>query len=108
MFDELAEAMKAAGWEGVDEVADMYTNEYAVRPIVSGFMTDKDLGAKRLASMPDRMTNTINSAEGPVCRYGEPLMPCVTHPYSMNFSSLPCPPPPHHPPTLPPFRLPPL
>eukprot|EP00619_Florenciella_sp_RCC1007_P016121 CAMPEP_0205937830 /NCGR_PEP_ID=MMETSP1325-20131115/45188_1 /ASSEMBLY_ACC=CAM_ASM_000708 /TAXON_ID=236786 /ORGANISM="Florenciella sp., Strain RCC1007" /LENGTH=38 /DNA_ID= /DNA_START= /DNA_END= /DNA_ORIENTATION= len=29
MFEELAEAMKAAGWEGVDEVAEMYTNEYA-------------------------------------------------------------------------------
>jgi len=68
MFEELAEAMTAAGWEGVDEVAELYTSEYSNRPIVSGFMTDKDLGAKRLASMPDRMTNTINSAEGAVCR----------------------------------------
>ncbi|KAK1740551.1 hypothetical protein QTG54_008646 [Skeletonema marinoi] len=40
------------------------------RKIVSGFMKDKLLGSKRLASMPDRITNTINvvGSDEPVCR----------------------------------------
>jgi len=79
MFDELAASMTAVGWEGVDQVAECYRNDFCQRPIVSGFMTDKDLGAKRLASMPDRVSNTINSAGGAVCRptvinlYEEPM-----------------------------------
>ena len=40
------------------------------RPIIAGFLKDKSLGSKRLASMPDRMTNTIQTTDGggAVCR----------------------------------------
>ncbi|CAK0894247.1 unnamed protein product [Prorocentrum cordatum] len=39
------------------------------RKIMSGFLKDKQLGAKRLASMPDRLTNTVNLFGGGVsCR----------------------------------------
>ena len=36
----------------------------AGRKIISGFMKDKELGKKRLMSMPDRTTNTINLGGG--------------------------------------------
>ena len=36
-------------------------SDFAGRKIISGFMKDKELGEKRLASMPDRVTNTINT-----------------------------------------------
>ena len=38
-------------------------------PIISGFMKDEEIGLKRLMSMPDRFTNTVNTADkGTVCR----------------------------------------
>eukprot|EP01104_Vermistella_antarctica_P012747 TRINITY_DN374_c0_g2_i1.p1 TRINITY_DN374_c0_g2~~TRINITY_DN374_c0_g2_i1.p1 ORF type:complete len:590 (-),score=204.69 TRINITY_DN374_c0_g2_i1:306-2075(-) len=65
----LAEEMKKAGWEGVDEVMTIYDKDMSLRRIISGFLKDKSLGDKRLASMPDRVTNTINVVDGaPVCR----------------------------------------
>lgn len=50
--------------------------------IVTGFLKDKDIGSKRLCSMPDRVTNTINSTVGTVYRPTvincyEPDMPSV-------------------------------
>lgn len=47
-------------------------------------MKDEELGSKRLASMPDRVTNTINVAESdePVCR------PTVINMYGEDLSTL--------------------
>lgn len=59
-FRELAETMRSIGWEGVDEVCSLWTAEYSSRPLVSGFLKDKTLGAKRFMSMPDRFTNTVD------------------------------------------------
>ena len=61
MFGELKASMTAAGWAGVDDVEARWHAEYKGRKIISQFMKDPVLGKKRLASMPDRVTNTINA-----------------------------------------------
>ncbi len=69
MYSELAARMAAQGWEGLDEVGAIWESDLSRRAVVSGFLKDKQLGAKRLVSMPDRLTNTISLAEGGVaCR----------------------------------------
>lgn len=59
MFEKLASLMEKEGWAGVDEVRRRWTTDLGERRIVSGFLKDKALGKKRLVSMPDRFTNTI-------------------------------------------------
>ncbi len=66
MFDELAQKMKSAGWQGVDETALRFQHDLSRRRIYSGFLTDPVLGKKRLISMTDRVTNTIQTADGGV------------------------------------------
>jgi hypothetical protein len=69
MFAQLAEDMAGVGMDGVEAVSAMWEADYRRRKIISGFMKDKEIGSKRLASMPDRITNTINTLdEGVVCR----------------------------------------
>jgi len=63
MYKELLECMQKEGWVGLEDVSTLWEQDFATRKIVSGFMKDKGLGAKRLASMPDRITNTIFDAE---------------------------------------------
>ena len=63
MFEELVAEMRAHGVEGVDATAEYWHAHIKPRRIVSGFLKDKDIGAKRLCSMPDRVTNTINCAD---------------------------------------------
>ena len=45
--------------DAIDAVADLYEKDYSKRKIVSEFLRDDIIGKKRLASMPDRVTNTI-------------------------------------------------
>jgi hypothetical protein len=66
MWTELKAEMAGRGWSGLDEVEARWTTDFSQRKIISGFMKDKALGEKRLASMPDRLTNTINLANGGV------------------------------------------
>jgi hypothetical protein len=66
MFDDLEESMTAAGWSGIMETRKKWESEYRDRKIISGFIKDSLLGKKRLASMPDRVTNTINTVSGDV------------------------------------------
>lgn len=66
MFDRLLIAMAQQGWSGIDKVADMWREDFSKRTLIKGFLKDKELGAKRLASMPDRVTNTINTTDGKV------------------------------------------
>ena len=61
MWAELRELMKARDWGGLDETEARWLSDFSSRKIISGFMKDKTLGEKRLASMPDRYTNTINT-----------------------------------------------
>ena len=63
MFEELVAEMRAHGMEGINATAEYWHTHIKPRRIVSGFLKDKDIGAKRLCSMPDRVTNTINCAD---------------------------------------------
>ena len=66
MFQALMSSMKKVGWSGLDEVEQRWNSEYKDRKIISGFIKDSAIGKKRLASMPDRVTNTITTADGSV------------------------------------------
>jgi hypothetical protein len=62
MFDQLDKRLtETAGWKSVRSYWD---DDFSKRKIVAGFMKDGQIGKKRLASMPDRVTNTINLADG--------------------------------------------
>ena len=61
MADDLFQELVKIGWAGVDETKARWQSEYRDRRIISEFIKDGVLGKKRLASMPDRVTNTINS-----------------------------------------------
>lgn len=70
MFNTLQQKMVEVGLDPEQKVRKYWVESYKDRKIVSGFLKDKTLGSKRLASMPDRVTNTINvvGAPEPVCR----------------------------------------
>lgn len=69
MYDRLEKLMIEAHWTGIKETRAIWTNDYKKRKIISEFIKDDLLGKKRLASMPDRVTNTISTAsEGDVNR----------------------------------------
>jgi len=80
-FQELKQLMEREGFSeiSVEETSILYLKDYKDRKIVSEFLKDKDIGKKRLASMPDRITNTINVVQGEAYRptvvncYEEPL-----------------------------------
>lgn len=61
MWGELQMLMKARGWSGIEETDARWRTDFSSRKIIGGFIKDKSLGDKRLASMPDRYTNTINT-----------------------------------------------
>eukprot|EP00956_Cyclotella_meneghiniana_P002623 scaffold3075_cov62-Cyclotella_meneghiniana.AAC.6 len=81
MFSQLEKRMDGVGW---DNVRSYWEGDFKERKIISGFMKDPLLGSKRLASMPDRISNTINvvGSEEPVCR------PTVINMYDGDLSTL--------------------
>jgi hypothetical protein len=82
MYNRLdAKMTSVAGWPSVRTYWD---SDFKNRKIVSEFLKDDLLGSKRLASMPDRITNTINvaNAEQPVCR------PTVINMYDGDLSTM--------------------
>jgi len=82
-FAELKELMAAQGWSGIDETEQQYESNYKNRKIIAEFIKDKDIGKKRLASMPDRITNTINTVDqGTICR------PTVINVYEERMDNL--------------------
>ncbi len=50
----------------VDDLRNYFTTNFANKKIISEFIKDGIIGKKRLVSMPDRVTNTINTADGKV------------------------------------------
>jgi hypothetical protein len=71
MFEELMASMKShTTWVGIDETKAAWTNDFRHRKIISEFVKDPLLGKKRLISMTDRVTNTINvvGTEEPLTR----------------------------------------
>ena len=83
MFDELAATMEKVGWAGVPETRKYWTEEFMNRKIIDGFVKDDMLGKKRLASMPDRVTNTIHTSTGETV-----MRPTVINCYSGDLSSV--------------------
>ena len=63
MFEELAELMVAADWTGVNKTRALWQSDYRNRKIISQFITDKELNSKGLITIPDRITNTINTVD---------------------------------------------
>ena len=68
MYTELEESMKETGWTGLEETRKRWETEYKDRKVITEFIKDSLLGKKRLASMPDRMTNTIITTDGVAMR----------------------------------------
>jgi len=73
--------LTGVGWVSVRSY---WESDFQNRKIVSGFLKDPSLGSKRLASMPDRITNTIN-VEGGV---GQSFRPTVINMYAGDLSTL--------------------
>jgi hypothetical protein len=83
MYAELRALMAARGWTGLAKVDEIWSSDFSKRKIISGFMLDKSLGDKRLASMPDRVTNTINTQGG-----GAAFRPTVINCFDGDLTTL--------------------
>lgn len=83
MFVELRRHMDAESWAGAAETEALWRTDFRERRIISGFLKDGSLGKKRLASMPDRFTNTITAADGSLC-----LRPSVINSFTGPMQSL--------------------
>jgi hypothetical protein len=81
MFSELDKRLTGVGWVSVRSY---WESDFQDRKIVSGFLKDPLLGSKRLASMPDRITNTINVQGGD----GQVFRPTVINMYDGDLSTL--------------------
>jgi hypothetical protein len=82
MAKELFAKMEDVGWKGVAETKAIWNNDYKNRKIISQFIKDGSLGKKRLASMPDRITNTINLSPS-----GFAMRPTVINCFSGDLST---------------------
>lgn len=80
MFAKLDARLTGAGWTSVRSY---WEKDFRDRKIVSGFVKDPLLGSKRLASMPDRITNTINVQGGD----GQVYRPTVINMYAGDLST---------------------
>ena len=61
LMHELVEALKEHKCAGVESLLGVWEAEYKNRYAIREFLKDKDIGSKRLISMPDRISNTIQS-----------------------------------------------
>jgi hypothetical protein len=69
MFLELIQELSLLGVCKLDELSVMWTSDFSKRRAISGFLKDPLIGEKRLTSLPDRITNTINLMDGTkICR----------------------------------------
>jgi hypothetical protein len=75
MFQELQQALAAAGWGGANETRQHWESDLRSRKVVAQFLRDPVLGKKRLVSMPDRLTNTVRGPGG-VPRYRPTVVNC--------------------------------
>ena len=77
MFTELCAEMTKCSINCTVEFTRFWQQDFRDKMAISGFLKDKALGLKRLASMPDRITNTINLATGGTC-----MRPTVINAYN--------------------------
>ena len=84
MFQQLLTTMQgvAVFADGIEYIKAEWADSFKSRKIISGFMTDKELGDKRFISMPDRLTNCIDTITGLICR------PTVTNNYDTKLPDL--------------------
>jgi len=84
LCEELFTLMRThARFDGITEVRAFWTEDLKHRKIISGFLKDKSLGAKRLISMPDRLTNTMTTvSHGILCR------PAVINAYAGDMQGI--------------------
>lgn len=68
MFSELLSDMKNCDIDKLDQLSDIWETDYRMRYAIKGYLKDRSLGEKRLASMPDRITNTINCKDNSIMR----------------------------------------
>ena len=64
MFLELVQELKALDFVELESLKIRWTEDLSQRRAIQEFLKDKTLGEKRLTSMPDRITNTINLFNG--------------------------------------------
>jgi hypothetical protein len=87
MFQELLSDMENTGLLVASSrtvLEQRWQQDIGKRCAISGFLADKAIGAKRLASMPDRITNTIRAADGSVL-----YRPAVINCFAGDLSGLP-------------------
>ena len=83
MFCELKHELFSKGVLGLDEFETVWHKDFSKRKAIKEFLQDTTLGDKRLASMPDRITNTI------MLRGGEKLTrPTVINAYDMPLNTV--------------------
>ena len=83
MFMDLCFELDSHSIAGVAELHKFWTQDYRSRKAVAGFLKNPEVGVKRLASLPDRITNTIYLAGGGVC-----LRPTVINAYDAPMPSM--------------------
>ena len=64
MFSELVEELRNREIGGLDDLKQRWSQDLSHRQAIRGFLKDRAIGEKRLTSMPDRITNTINLFDG--------------------------------------------
>lgn len=83
MFNRVMARLKGAGVGELETVGQLWETDYRSRRVVSGFLRDAEIGKKRLASMPDRVTNTLRLPSGETL-----FRPTVINCYEQDFTSL--------------------
>lgn len=64
MFQQLLAQLRKAGVASVEPVIEHWDTTLSKLGIVSGFLKNGEIGKKRLVSMPDRVSNTIQTPSG--------------------------------------------
>mmetsp|Transcript_75501 Transcript_75501/g.125891 ORF Transcript_75501/g.125891 Transcript_75501/m.125891 type:complete len:569 (-) Transcript_75501:750-2456(-) len=80
---ELKALMSSEGWAGLEETQARWQSDLMHRKIISGFLKDSSIGEKRLASMPDRVSNTIKTSD-----QGEIYRPTVINCFSGDLTTM--------------------
>lgn len=94
MFQELKQQCAREGMLGLDDLESIMWSSsgelhLSTRRVISEFIKDKTLGAKRLISMPDRITNTIHVVTRAETLYRPPPVcrPSVINNYQGDLST---------------------
>lgn len=83
MLDELIDLMSKEKWNGLEETKSQYLLNYQNKKIITEFIRNDLIGKKRLISMPDRLTNTIEMSNNELA-----LRPTVMNCYSDKLNNL--------------------